>query len=87
MSDDKYTMYLIHTLAHTAMIRLHQPFITEDQRSSETALRAASAVVLVVKHIADADFDFLDPLIGVSHTVSFVRVRVLIGFCPHSTAG
>lgn len=67
--DDKYSSYLIHSLAHTAMMRLHQPFITDDQLSREKSVRAASAVVLVVKHIPEADYDFLDPLIGVSQYI------------------
>ena len=82
MPEDKFTFYLIHSLAHTAMIRLHQPFITDDQLSREKSVRAASAVVLVVKHIAEADFDFLDPLIGVSHIPRlFSRGPLLIEFC------
>ncbi|KAF7790044.1 hypothetical protein EIP86_000993 [Pleurotus ostreatoroseus] len=66
MPDDKYMWYMIHSLAHTAMIRLHQPFIQDDQHSRDMSIRAARAVVVVTKHIADADYDYLNPLIGVS---------------------
>lgn len=72
LPEDKYSLYLIHSLAHTAMIRLHQPFITDDQLSREKSVRSAGAVVLVVKHMAEADFDFLDPLIGVSSGCYFL---------------
>ena len=66
-SNDKYTLYMVHSLAHTAMIRLHQPFMTDDQVSREKSLRAARAVTLVTKHISEPDFDYLDPLMGVSY--------------------
>lgn len=78
MPDDKYTLYMIHSLTHTAMIRLHQPFITDDQVSREKSLRAARSVTLVTKHISDADFDYLDPLMGVSSfsiNLCFARVE------------
>ena len=66
MPDDKYSWYTIHSLAHTAMIRLHQPFIQDDQHARDMSIRAARAVTVVIKHIADADYDYLDPVIGVS---------------------
>lgn len=71
MPDDKYSLILIHSLAHSSMIRLHEPFL-DDQVSREVALRAARSVTVVAKHIADGDFDYLDPLIGVSTFVSVV---------------
>ncbi|KAI0694279.1 hypothetical protein BC835DRAFT_1415426 [Cytidiella melzeri] len=64
MPDDKYTLFMIHTLAHAAMIHLHQPFIADDPLSREKSLRAARSVALVTKHLMDLDFDYLDPLIG-----------------------
>ena len=88
--DDKYSWYTIHSLAHTAIIHLHQPFIQDDQHSRDMSIRAARAVTVVTKHIADADYDYLDPVIGVSH---FRRRRqlslTLMGFFSiiHSIAG
>lgn len=64
MPDDKYTLFLVHSLAHTSMVRLHQPFMGDDQLSREKSVRAARSVVLVAKHLAEGDFDYLDPLIG-----------------------
>ncbi|THH31391.1 hypothetical protein EUX98_g2774 [Antrodiella citrinella] len=63
MPEDKYSLILIHSLAHASMIRLHEPFL-DDQVSRDVALRAARSVTVVAKHIADGDFDYLDPLIG-----------------------
>lgn len=88
MPNDKYTLYMIHSLAHAAMMRLHQPFIADDQVSREKSMRAARSVVIVTKHIADADFDFLDPLIGVSTRAHALSVHLRQLTLPsHSTAG
>ncbi|THG95981.1 hypothetical protein EW026_g5767 [Hermanssonia centrifuga] len=64
MADDKYTWYMIHSLAYAAMIRLHQPFIQDDQVSRDKSLQAARSVTLVTKLLTEADFEYLDPLIG-----------------------
>jgi hypothetical protein len=66
MSDEKYTLYLIHSLAQTSMIRLHQPFLADDLRSKEQCVRAARSISHIVKHISGTDMELLDPLIGVS---------------------
>ena len=58
-------MILIHSLAHASMIRLHAPFMHDDAVSREKCLRSARSLIHVTKLIADPDFDFLDPLIGV----------------------
>ncbi|KAG2365372.1 hypothetical protein BDR07DRAFT_1374335 [Suillus spraguei] len=49
---------------HAAMINLYYPFGAEDPVSYSKCLRAARCLVSIVKHIADADYDFLDPIIG-----------------------
>ncbi|KAI0338286.1 hypothetical protein BDW22DRAFT_1409640 [Trametopsis cervina] len=64
MPDDKYTLYMIHSLSQTAVIRLHHPFIADNQMSREKSLLAARAVTLVTKHITEPDFEYLDPLLG-----------------------
>ncbi|CCM03882.1 uncharacterized protein FIBRA_06033 [Fibroporia radiculosa] len=62
--EDKFTLIVIHCLAHASMIRLHFPFMESDTVSRDKCLRAARSLVLVSKHINDVDFDFLDPLVG-----------------------
>ncbi|OSD04103.1 hypothetical protein PYCCODRAFT_1466534 [Trametes coccinea BRFM310] len=62
--DDKYALIVIHSLAHASMIRLHTPFMRDDAVSREKALRAARSMIHVTKLITDADFEFLDPVIG-----------------------
>ncbi|KAI0076132.1 hypothetical protein K474DRAFT_1684991 [Panus rudis PR-1116 ss-1] len=63
MPSDKYSLFVIHSLAHASMITLQDPFV-EDQVSREVCVRAARSVVAVAKYINDSDFDYLDPLIG-----------------------
>ena len=72
--DDKFALLAIHSLAHAAMIALHAPFMRDDAVSRDKCLRAARAVIHVTKLIADADVDFLDPVIG-------VRVFFPVSFC------
>ncbi len=64
--DDKYALIVIHSLAHASMIRLHAPFMRDDGVSLEKCLRSARSLIHVTKLITDSDFEFLDPVIGVS---------------------
>ncbi|KAH9932465.1 uncharacterized protein B0H18DRAFT_25848 [Fomitopsis serialis] len=64
LPEDKYTLIMVHSLAHAAMVRLHFPFMENDAISREKCLRSARGMILVSKHIVDMDFEFLDPLIG-----------------------
>ncbi len=66
MPDDKYALIVIHSLAHASMIRLHAPFMLDDTGSRDKCLRAARSLIHVTKLITDADFEFLDPVVGVS---------------------
>ncbi|KAG1806069.1 uncharacterized protein BJ212DRAFT_1485989 [Suillus subaureus] len=62
--DEKHAYIVTHTLAHAAMINLYYPFGAEDPISYDKCLRAARCLVSIIKHIADADYEFLDPIIG-----------------------
>jgi hypothetical protein len=64
MLEDKHALLIIHSLANAAMIHLYYRFGNDDQMSYEKALRAARSCVGIIKLIGDADFDFLDPIIG-----------------------
>jgi hypothetical protein len=64
MLEDKYTLIITHTLAHTALIQLYRPFAQDDPITFDKCSQAARACVSVIKHIAEADFNFLDPIIG-----------------------
>lgn len=65
LPEDKHKLVMVHSLAHAAIIRLHFPFMESDSISREKCLRSARGMILVSKHIADIDFEFLDPLMGV----------------------
>lgn len=62
---DRRAYVVVHTVAHAAVIELHQRFARTDPTSFEKCLRAARAALALVKHVADTDFEFLDPVIGV----------------------
>ncbi|KAF9811140.1 hypothetical protein IEO21_06624 [Rhodonia placenta] len=62
--EDRFALLVVHSLAHAAVVRLHVPFMDSDPRSRDKCLRAARALALVTKHVADVDYDFLDPLLG-----------------------
>lgn len=64
--DDKHAYLATHTLAHVAIIHLYYPFGHEDPVAYEKCLRAARCCVSITKHIAEAEYDFLDPILGVS---------------------
>lgn len=66
MPDDKHAYLAIHTLAHVAMIHLYYSFGHEDPVAYDKCLRAARCCVSITKHIAETEYDFLDPILGVS---------------------
>lgn len=71
--DEKHAYIATHTLAHAAMINLYYPFGAEDPVSYEKCLRAARCLVSIIKHIADTDYEYLDPIIGVSIFLSVLH--------------
>jgi len=65
ISADKHILILTHTLAHTASIQLYRPFARDDPLMFTKCSQAARECVSVINHIAEVDFNFLDPIIGV----------------------
>jgi hypothetical protein len=63
--DDRHLLIVTYTLVYTALIHLHYPFGQDNPVSYDKWRRSARACVVVVKHIVDTDFNFLDPIIGV----------------------
>jgi hypothetical protein len=66
MHEEKQILVVVHTLIQTAMIHLYRRFAENDPIAYEKCSSAAKAAVEVVKYISDQDYDFLDPIIGVS---------------------
>ncbi|KAF8873001.1 hypothetical protein BD779DRAFT_1395082, partial [Infundibulicybe gibba] len=56
--ENKYTLIVVHTLGHCAVINMYQRF-SDDSISFNKCTRGAKAVVGIIKHIADHDFDYL----------------------------
>ncbi|KZT29098.1 hypothetical protein NEOLEDRAFT_1128652 [Neolentinus lepideus HHB14362 ss-1] len=88
--DEKHALIVIHTLAHAATIHLHYRFGQDDLISHDKCLRAASAVVIVIKHISEADFEFLDPIIGpcwmvAANALSSEKTRLETSWPPQSS--
>lgn len=65
MFEDKHVLFAAHILAYTASVQLYRPFIKDSATMFTKCSQAARACVSVIKHIAERDFNFLDPIIGV----------------------
>jgi hypothetical protein len=75
LPEDKHILIVCHSLSQSALIHLYFRFGQDDSASYEKSLRAARSCISIIKHIADADFDFLDPIIGV------MLLAIYICFC------
>ncbi|THH14900.1 hypothetical protein EW146_g5492 [Bondarzewia mesenterica] len=64
LADAKHSLIVVHTLAQAAFIRLHYRFGEADHIRHEKCLRASRTCLLVIRHIGDADYDYLDPILG-----------------------
>ncbi|KAH0588841.1 hypothetical protein H2248_004636 [Termitomyces sp. 'cryptogamus'] len=62
--EDKHTLLVAHTLAHTASVQLYRPLAQDDPLVFDKCARSARACVAVIKHISDRDYKYLDPIIG-----------------------
>ncbi|KAG6897529.1 hypothetical protein C0992_000514 [Termitomyces sp. T32_za158] len=62
--DDKHTLLVTHTLAHTALVQLYRPLAQDDPIVFDRCARSARACVAIIKHISDLDYKYLDPIVG-----------------------
>jgi hypothetical protein len=62
--DDRHLLIVSQTLVHAAMIHLHYRFGQDNPVSYDKCRRSARTCVAILKHIAETDFNFLDPIIG-----------------------
>ncbi|KAJ7049951.1 hypothetical protein C8F01DRAFT_1181078 [Mycena amicta] len=63
-SEDRPVLIASHTLAHTALLHLYQPFSPDDPVSYEKCARATRACGTIITHLNDADFAYLDPILA-----------------------
>ncbi|KAL4073767.1 hypothetical protein J3A83DRAFT_4231221 [Scleroderma citrinum] len=64
MPQDRQACITAYILANAAMIHLSSLFGDRDPNAYEKCLQAARCCVSVVKYITEADYDFLDPVLG-----------------------
>uniref|UniRef100_D8QBP2 Zn(2)-C6 fungal-type domain-containing protein n=1 Tax=Schizophyllum commune (strain H4-8 / FGSC 9210) TaxID=578458 RepID=D8QBP2_SCHCM len=64
LPEDRLVLLCAHTLAHASMIQLFRRFAVDDGLSYEKCLRAARACINIIGHLSDADYEFLDPIMG-----------------------
>lgn len=64
LAESKHSLIVVHTLAQAALVRLHYRFSENNHLRHEKCLQAARACLLIIRHIGDADYDYLDPIIG-----------------------
>jgi hypothetical protein len=70
MPEEKYTLIVVHTLIQVSILHLYQRFAQDDPVTYEKCSAAAKACVAITKYISDQDYDYLDPIIGVSFSCS-----------------
>ncbi|KAI0032891.1 hypothetical protein K488DRAFT_48857 [Vararia minispora EC-137] len=65
LAADKHALLVVHSLAHYATIQLHFYLAGgADPVRHDKCLQAARAILFVIRHITDADYDYLDPIVG-----------------------
>ncbi|TFK74266.1 hypothetical protein BDN72DRAFT_789479 [Pluteus cervinus] len=62
-SEDRYIYFTTHILTHASVLRLYGRFASEDSVAFSKCSHAARAVVSIIRHIADQDLMFLDPIV------------------------
>lgn len=66
MPEEKHTLIIVHTLIQVSVLNLYQKFAQDDPVAYDKCSAAAKAVVAITKYISEQDYDYLDPIIGVS---------------------
>ena len=92
LPEDRQACITAYTLANAAMIHLSSLFGDRDPTAYEKSLRAAKCCVSIVKYITEADYEFLDPVLGVCIHALFQACLIalliaVLGVCcgyPHS---
>ncbi|CAK5265903.1 unnamed protein product [Mycena citricolor] len=62
--EDKHLLIAVHTLAHTALISLHDRLASNDPVSYEQCSHAARACCAIITQLSETDFAYLDPILG-----------------------
>lgn len=70
LPEERHSIIMAHTLAHSATIHLHRSFALDDSMSFEKSSQAAQACITLIKQLSERDFAFLEPMIGVRQCCS-----------------
>lgn len=62
------TIFVTHTLAHSACLRLHSIFAGADEHSRDKCITSALAIMGLVGDVDLQNFQHISPIVGVSHT-------------------
>lgn len=74
LPEEKHTLIVVHTLIQVAVLQLYQRFAQDDPVTYDKCSAAAKACATITKYISEQDYDYLDPIIGVSCSVHCVRL-------------
>jgi hypothetical protein len=86
----KQILVVVRSLALASLIKLSEPFTSVGApHAHQPALQAAREMVDVIRHIADSDYEFLDPVLGatwlLAATTLFREVSIIESAWPLST--
>jgi hypothetical protein len=70
LPEEKHTLIVVHTLIQVAVLQLYQRFAQDDPVTYDKCSAAAKACATITKYISEQDYDYLDPIIGVSCSIS-----------------
>lgn len=62
------TIFVTHTLAHSACLRLHSIFAGTDENSRDKCITSALAIMGLARDVDLQSFQHINPIVGVSHT-------------------
>jgi hypothetical protein len=68
------TIFVTHTLAHSACLCLHAIFADADEHSRDKCTVSALAITGLVGDVDLQNFQFINPIIGVSHIPAFHKI-------------
>lgn len=60
------TIFITHTLAHSASLRLHMIFADADDHSREKCVASAVEIMTLVQNVDLQNFQYINPIVGVS---------------------
>jgi hypothetical protein len=63
LPEVKHALVAVHALAQAALIKVSEPFV-DSVVAHDKCLHAAREMASIVKHLMEADYNYLDPILG-----------------------